>query len=233
MKDEFSSGFTIVELIITIAIIASLSGIVLVSITGYINSAKNARVKANVSQIVKEIQIYIAENGPTAIYSLPTYLDSNDYGFNKNDVTGEFVVWGKLIGGGFWAEDSTGTSRELAKPPDEGTYVVAEGTGCLTNEECQGQGLCYCSNYQCYGCESGQTCFDGTCEYLYSCGGNCNGCESKGSDDNWWECPGSTNCCSYYSGCSWNSEYGNCENSSCGGDNCGENCPDSSNCYSS
>ncbi|MCX6721887.1 MAG: prepilin-type N-terminal cleavage/methylation domain-containing protein, partial [Candidatus Staskawiczbacteria bacterium] len=45
-------GFTIIELIVVIAIIAVLAGIVLVNVTSYINKSRNAAVKGNLSTML-------------------------------------------------------------------------------------------------------------------------------------------------------------------------------------
>jgi prepilin-type N-terminal cleavage/methylation domain-containing protein len=42
-------GFTIIELIVVIAIIAVLAGIVLVNVTSYINKGKDAAIKGNLA----------------------------------------------------------------------------------------------------------------------------------------------------------------------------------------
>src|SRR5574343_151978 len=111
-KFSFSKGFTIVELIIVIAIISILAGIVLSSIAGYINRAKDETAKSNVGQIVKSLQVYYSENGNFVNYTLPTTLNSSKYGANVNPNYYEFVAFGKLGSGGFWAQDSTGASRK-------------------------------------------------------------------------------------------------------------------------
>ena len=51
MNNKFSKGFTIIELIVVIAIIAVLAGIVLVNVTSYINKGKDAAVIANMRTI--------------------------------------------------------------------------------------------------------------------------------------------------------------------------------------
>ena len=47
MKNHISKGFTIIELIVVIAIIAVLAGIVLVNVTQYINKSKDASIEAD------------------------------------------------------------------------------------------------------------------------------------------------------------------------------------------
>ncbi|MCX6721886.1 MAG: prepilin-type N-terminal cleavage/methylation domain-containing protein [Candidatus Staskawiczbacteria bacterium] len=55
-------GFTIIELIVVIAIIAVLSGIVLVNVTTYINRSKNAAIKANMAGMITRAAAYFEQN---------------------------------------------------------------------------------------------------------------------------------------------------------------------------
>jgi prepilin-type N-terminal cleavage/methylation domain-containing protein len=50
-------GFTIIELIVVVAVIVVLAAIVITSVTVYINKSKDVRVKADISQLVKQIII--------------------------------------------------------------------------------------------------------------------------------------------------------------------------------
>jgi|SRR5581483_8537400 len=56
-------GFTIIELLVVIAIIAVLAAIVLVNVTQYINSGKNASIKANLASIQTNGSVYFETNG--------------------------------------------------------------------------------------------------------------------------------------------------------------------------
>ena len=51
-------GFTIIELIVVIAIIAVLAGIVLVNVTQYINKGKDAAIEGNLSSAMTDAAIY-------------------------------------------------------------------------------------------------------------------------------------------------------------------------------
>ena len=48
---KISKGFTIIELLVVVAIIAVLTGIVLVNVTAYINKGKDAAVQGNLSSL--------------------------------------------------------------------------------------------------------------------------------------------------------------------------------------
>ncbi len=51
-------GFTIIELIVVIAIIAVLAGIVLVNVTQYINKGKAAAIQGNLSTLLTNAAVY-------------------------------------------------------------------------------------------------------------------------------------------------------------------------------
>jgi len=56
------AGFTLIELIVVIAIIAVLSAIVLVNVNGYTAKARDARRRADITQIQKALEMYYADN---------------------------------------------------------------------------------------------------------------------------------------------------------------------------
>src|SRR5437870_4107340 len=58
-----SKGFTIIELLVVVAIIAVLAAIVLVNVTGYINQGKNAAIKGNMATITTNGAVYYDANG--------------------------------------------------------------------------------------------------------------------------------------------------------------------------
>jgi len=58
-----NKGFTIIELIVVIAIIAVLAAIVLTNVSGYINRAKEARASDDFNNIAKAIQIFYGQYG--------------------------------------------------------------------------------------------------------------------------------------------------------------------------
>ena len=68
-------GFTIIELIVVIAIIAVLASIVLVNVTQYIGKAKDTAVKANIDTIIMNATAMLAD--PTS--SLSGFLGTYDY----------------------------------------------------------------------------------------------------------------------------------------------------------
>ena len=65
-------GFTLVELLVTIAIIAVLSAIILFSIGQYINKSKDASIQGNLSSLVPAGEVYYDRNGANG------YSDANE-----------------------------------------------------------------------------------------------------------------------------------------------------------
>ena len=57
-KMNKQKGFTVIELIVVIAIIGVLATVVIGSVVVYIGKAEDSQVKANVSQAAKQLQIY-------------------------------------------------------------------------------------------------------------------------------------------------------------------------------
>jgi prepilin-type N-terminal cleavage/methylation domain-containing protein len=67
-------AFTLIELLVVIAIVGILSGFIFVSMTSAINSAKDAKRKADLSSIEKALLVYGANHGGAYPYSaLDTY----------------------------------------------------------------------------------------------------------------------------------------------------------------
>ena len=58
-----SKGFTIIELLVVVAIIAVLTGIVLVNVTSYINKGKDASIKGNLSTMLTNGAGFYDDNG--------------------------------------------------------------------------------------------------------------------------------------------------------------------------
>lgn len=112
-------GFTIIELIVVIAIIAVLAAIVLVNVTSYINKGKDAAIKGNAASIMTNAAAYYDTNGnyggvisnsvvAAAITQLNTPISNV-----KSDNTA-FCVCSKLINNSAntFCVDSSGTKKE-------------------------------------------------------------------------------------------------------------------------
>jgi prepilin-type N-terminal cleavage/methylation domain-containing protein len=58
-----AKGFTIIELIVVIAIIAVLAGIVLVNVTSYLNKGRDAAIKGNLSSLMTDAATIFDRDG--------------------------------------------------------------------------------------------------------------------------------------------------------------------------
>lgn len=63
LKNKSGAGFTIIELLVVVAIIAVLAAIVLVNVTQYINKGKDAAIKGNMATILTNMAVYYDDNG--------------------------------------------------------------------------------------------------------------------------------------------------------------------------
>lgn len=61
-RSLFLTGFTIVELLVVVSVIAVLAAIVLFNVTPYINKAKNSAIKANLSTVLVNFTLYFNTN---------------------------------------------------------------------------------------------------------------------------------------------------------------------------
>ena len=60
---KYKQGFTIVELLIVIVVIAILAAISIVAYNGIQDRANDTAIKSDISNNVKQIELYAAENG--------------------------------------------------------------------------------------------------------------------------------------------------------------------------
>ncbi|HRU20953.1 MAG TPA: type II secretion system protein [Candidatus Paceibacterota bacterium] len=65
-------GFTLIELLVVIAIIGILAGLVIVSMSGSQNAAKNARIQSDMNQLRSQAQLYYINNGTSGFSGLAT-----------------------------------------------------------------------------------------------------------------------------------------------------------------
>ncbi len=69
-----SKGFTIIELLVVVAIIAVLAAIVLVNVTGYINQGKNAAIKGNLATVLTNGAVFYEAGGTYANFCTNAYV---------------------------------------------------------------------------------------------------------------------------------------------------------------
>lgn len=131
----FFRGFTIIELIVVIAIIGVLASIILTSVSSYIGKSKDSRIKSEVSAISTGAAIYYSENFTYSGYKdglsskFAPVVEGSDYEFTTDNTTA-YVVYAKLsTSDNYWCADSTGTVVEMENAPESGVYICIPGSG--------------------------------------------------------------------------------------------------------
>lgn len=122
MQMKFKKGFTLIELLVVIAIIGILSGLIIVSMSGASNSAKNARIQSDMDQFRPSAQLWYTSNstyvGVTGASTAGATLSSDiaaQGGTLTLSISGTSVYCAvtALVGGGYWCVDSVGNSVRL------------------------------------------------------------------------------------------------------------------------
>lgn len=122
-------GFTIIELIVVIAIIAVLASIVLVNVTQYINKSKDANIKGNLGTIQTQASALAADannsitaatlNANATISAAETQIASYNGGTAVSIIsngTGDWCIQSPLVtdtANSPWCVDSTGYSGKV------------------------------------------------------------------------------------------------------------------------
>jgi prepilin-type N-terminal cleavage/methylation domain-containing protein len=116
-----SAGFTIVELLIAIAIIAVLTAIVLFNVTAWINQSKDASIQGNLSSILINSSKYMDANSSYANfctdpqYTTPsaaiTAIGGTTQSCNVTNIA--FCACSTLKAGGVFCVDSTGAKKNV------------------------------------------------------------------------------------------------------------------------
>jgi len=124
-------GFTIIELIVVIAIIAVLASIVMVNVTGYIDKAKDAAIKSDLANIATGMAACYAQYGSYSNgASTPIYCQNNTTYVPSTlsaDITDR---GGTLI---VTASPTTAYAACSKLASDSTTYVCVDSTG-ITKE---------------------------------------------------------------------------------------------------
>lgn len=112
-----SKGFTIIELIVVIAIIAVLASIVLVNVTQYIDKAKDAAIKSDIASIALGMGACYAEELSYATCTIEAALSADIASRGGTLVTTAtpttaYCASSTLVSGGSICVDSTGVTSE-------------------------------------------------------------------------------------------------------------------------
>lgn len=133
------AGFTIIELLVVVAIIAVLTGIVLVNVTAYIAKGKNASIKGDLSTIRTNAAVYYDGQNPSTYVgyaastgytsaATPAATLNGGTALTEGETSTAFCACGKLLDitgatNQTFCVDSTGQAKQTA---------TACGTECAT-----------------------------------------------------------------------------------------------------
>jgi len=124
-----SKGFTIIELLVVVAIIAALTGIVLANVTSYINRGKDSGVQGSLSSLATNSAVYIEQNGNFTNYcsnanaTIPLAAADKAFDGNStanevtkcNSIAGAWAACGQLkVSDAYFCVDSTGIKKNVA-----------------------------------------------------------------------------------------------------------------------
>ena len=119
-------GFTIIELIVVIAIIAVLATIVMINVTSYIAKGKDASIQGNLANLMTNSASYFDSTSnytnfcaaTTGAASYLTAIDSTEGGTGKTDcnvATSAWAACAQLVNtDAYFCVDSTGAKKSIA-----------------------------------------------------------------------------------------------------------------------
>jgi type IV pilus assembly protein PilA len=132
-------GFTLIELMIVVIIVAVLAAIVVPLMTSRINKAKWSEAKAAMGQIATAVRAKVAED-----QAVPADLSlTTGFGFKANELDGKYFAQGDYVVSGVTYTDTTGvigytitatahTTATRPNPPTGGPLIMTCAAGVTT-----------------------------------------------------------------------------------------------------
>jgi general secretion pathway protein G len=123
-----NKGFTLIEMLVVIAVVGILSATVLTALGPARNKGRDTRIRSNISQIAAVAEAKFNGNQyPASSDSDISALisDTNKYnggsGATYNATGASFAAWSPLASGGYFCVDSTGNKVDLQNAPTPGS----------------------------------------------------------------------------------------------------------------
>ena len=92
MKKSNKKGFTLVELIVVIAIMAILAAVLVPTVTNKVKDANAASQATTAENIAKTISLYLAETSEPKVSTLKTYLEGAGYTIEDTPTTNKTIT---------------------------------------------------------------------------------------------------------------------------------------------
>lgn len=133
------TGFTIVELLIVVVVIAILAAITIISYNGITNRAKNSVASSAAASASKKVQSYMVANADQVPGSLSDagVSDSNgttyQYGTNTSTVPQSYCVTATVNGVSFFINNTTVSSPQPGACPGQGANGAVAISNLVTN----------------------------------------------------------------------------------------------------